>query len=221
MTTRALVHTAAWWDADAGPPEAALLPRAERLAASFSTRILAHVLGRVAARSPVPLPDVPWVLGSPDDAPHEPAPELRRALGPSRGLALVHAGPATVAMALVEALGVLVAHEVVLLAFVQDATPPHHEALAVALLLMRSPAFARQERPGSEGLPERALALVLEAPTLRRTSSHSVRPDGAHPLMAARALARAVLVGRPTVETVPSVGTERAEQWRIELARAE
>lgn len=221
MTARALVHVAAWWDADAGPPEAAILPRAERLAARFSTRILAHVLGRVAERSPVPLPDVPWVLGLPDTALHEPAPELRRALGPSRGLALVHAGPATVAMAVVEALGGLVEHEAVLLAFVQDATPPHHEPLAVALLLMRSPAFARQQHSAVEGPPERASALVLEAPTLRRTSSHSGRTDEKHPLAVARALARAVLVGRPTVETVPSVTTDRREQWRIELARAE
>lgn len=65
MTTRAFVRAAACWDAEAGPPKAELLPRAERLVASFSTRILAHVLGAVAERSPVSLPDVPWVLGSP------------------------------------------------------------------------------------------------------------------------------------------------------------
>lgn len=219
MTARALVPAAAWWDADAGPPEAGLLPRSERLAASFSTRILAHVLGRVVERSPALPSDAPWVLASPE-APREPAPELRRALGPSRRLALVHAGPATVAMALVEALGDLVEHEAVLVAFVQDATPPHHEPLAAALLLMRSPALPRQERASSEGSLERAPALVLEAPMLRRTSSHSGRHD-AHPLTAARALARAVLVGRPTVETVSSGGADRPVEWRIELARAE
>lgn len=207
MSTRAFVRAAAWWDAEAGPPRAELLPRAERLAAGFSTRILAHVLGGVAERSPVPLSDVPWVLGSAIG--HVPGPELRRALMPSRGLALVHAGAATVAMALVEALGRLVEHEVVLVAFVQDATPPHHEALAAALLLSRAP--AEEERASA------AVPLVLEAPSLRRTSSHSGRPAAAHPLLVARALAHAVLVGRPTVETVPSIGVDRPEHWRIEL----
>lgn len=218
MTTRALVHAAAWWDAEAGPPKAELLPRAERLAASFSTRILAHVLGGVAERSPVPLSDVPWVLGS---AIGTAGAELRRALVPSRGLALVHAGPATVAMALVEALGRLVEHEAVLVAFVQDVTPPRHEALAAALLLSRISAEAHESRrrPPSEG-PATDAPLVLEAPSLRRTSSHSGRPASDHPLLAARALARAVLVGRPTVETVPCVGVDRPEHWRIELSVA-
>lgn len=205
MTTRAFVHAAAWWDAEAGPPRAELLPRAERLAASFSIRMLAHVLGGVAERSPVPLSNVPWVLGSAGS--HAPSPELRRTLAPWQGVALVHAGPATVAMALVEALAWLVDHEAVLVAFVQDATPPHHEALAAAMLLSRAPA--------------EAVRLVLEAPVLRRTPSHSRRSEGSHPLAAARALARAALVGRPTVETVPTSGADRPEHWRIELSLAD
>jgi len=208
VTTRAFVHAAAWWDAEVGPPKAELLSRAERLAASFSTRILAHVLGGVAERSLVPLSDVPWVLGS--ALSHALGPELVRTLAPSRGLALVHAGPATVAMALVEALGRLVEHEAVLLAFVADATPPHHEALAAALLLSRAPMGATR--------------LVIAAPVLRRTpshSGHSGRSEGSHPLAAARTLVRAVLVGRPTVETVPSMSADRPEHWRIELSLAD
>jgi hypothetical protein len=207
--TRAFVLASAWWDADAGPPRAELLPRTERIAASFSTRILAHVLGHVAARSPMPLHGMPWVLGA-SDAPHEPppGPELRRALAPTLGMALVHAGSATVAMALLEALACLVEHEAVLVAFASDAAPPYHEALAVALLLSRMP---------------HASTLVLEAPALRRTSSHLTRSEITHPLhpfMAARAIARAVHVGRPTVETVPSTGADRPDHWRIELSRA-
>ena len=204
--TRAWVRVAACWDADAGPPRAELLPRAERLAASFSTRILAHVLGCVSEHAGVPLHDVPWVLGTP--APYQPGPELCRILAPTRGLAHVHAGPATVAMALVEALGCLVEHEAVLVAFVQDATPPHHEAIAAALVLARAPTDAS--------------ALVLEAPTLRRGSVLSGRNERPHPLMVARALARAVLVGRTTVETVPCLGADRPDRpdcWRIELSR--
>jgi hypothetical protein len=202
--TRAFVHAAAWWDPHAGPPRAELLPRAERLAASFATRILAHVLGDVASRSPAPLSELPWVLGSADGA-GEPGPELRRALAPSRSLALVHAGPATVAMALLEALAGLVEHEAVLVAFADDATPPHHEALAAALVLSRI----------TTGEP----VLVLEPPVLRRTSSHSPRAEAKHPFMAARALAHAAAVGRPTVETVPSGGAERRDRWQIELTR--
>jgi len=207
--TRALVCVAAWWDADAGPPRAELLPRAERLAASFSTRILAHVLGRVAEHPAVRLHDVPWVLGSP--ALYEPDPELRHALAPNHGLALVHAGPATVVMALVEALGCLVEHEAVLVAFAQDATPPYHEALAAALVLSRA-------LPSAEP-PTEISALVLEAPTLRRAPAPT-RPERSHPLAVARALARAVLVGRPTVETVPCTEADRPDHWRIELSRA-
>lgn len=203
--TRAFVHAAAWWDAHAGPPRAELLPRAERLAASFATRILAHVLGEVALRSPVPLPELPWVLGSADGARDVLGPELRRALAPSRSLAIVHAGPATVAMALVEALGGLIDHEAVLVAFADDATAPHHEALAAALVLSRTPT----DEP----------VLVLEPPVLRRTSSHSPRSEGTHPFMAARALARAAAVGRPTVETVACGGSERRDRWQIELSR--
>lgn len=200
------VSAAAWWDADAGPPRAELLSRDDRLAASFTTRILAHVLEHVAERSPVPLHTLPWVVGSAVAScePPPPSAELRRALTPSHGLGCVHAGPATVAMTLLEALGCLIDHEAVLVAFVQDATSPHHEALASALLLTRSPAPTP--------------ALVLEPPTLRRTSSHSTRSTvDAHPLAAARALARAVHVGRPTIETVPSPGLDRADCWRIEL----
>jgi hypothetical protein len=139
----AFVHAAAWWDADVGPPQTELLSRDDRLAASFTTRILAHVLEPVALRSTAPLCSIPWVLGAPDEPtePLPPGPELRRSsLVPAHGLAFVHAGPATVAMALLEAFGWLVEHESVLVAFVQDATPPHHEALAAALLLSRSPA---------------------------------------------------------------------------------
>jgi hypothetical protein len=207
--TRAFVLAAAWWDAETGPPRAELLPRAERLAAGFSTRILAHVLGEVAERSPVPLSGLPWVLGSPD-ATHEPppGPELRRALAPTLGVALVHAGQATVAMALLEALGCLVEHEAVLVAFVADAAPPHHEALAVALLLSRL---------------AHASTLVLDPPALRRTSAHFPLTEleySGHPFTAARALARAVQVGRPTVETVPSTGSDRPDHWRIELSSA-
>jgi hypothetical protein len=206
--TRAFVLAAAWWDADVGPPRAELLPRAERLAASFATRILTHVLALLAERSAVPLQDLPWVLGVPD-APHEPppGPELRRALAPTCGLGLVHAGPATVAMALLEALGCLVEHEAALVAFAHDATPPHHhEALAVALLLARAPTDAA--------------SLVLAPPALRRTSSHFTRFESTQPFAAARALARAAHVGRPTVETVPSTRAERPDHWRIELSRA-
>lgn len=199
--TRAFVHAAAWWDAHAGPPRAELLSRSERLAASFATRILAHVLGDVAPRSPVPLHELPWVLGW-GLGEHELAPALRRALAPCRSMTLVHAGPATVAMALLEALGGLGEHEAVLVAFGADVTPPHHEALAAALILSRS-------------APNEA-SLVLEPPTLRRAPSQ--RPDSAHPLAAAVALARATAVGRPTVETVPCA-SDRSDRWRIELSR--
>lgn len=200
----AFVHAAAWWDADAGPPCADLLPRDQRLGASFSTRMLAHVLDHVGQRSAMPLHHMPWVLGSPEAAPElEPhGPTLHRALGLPLGLACVHAGPATVAMTLLEALGQLADHPAVLVAFVRDATPPHHEAIASALLLSRSP------RPEP--------TLVLVPPSLRRTSSHSPRAV-VDPLAAARALARAVFVGSPTVETVPSAGLVRPDGWRIEL----
>lgn len=204
--TPAFVHAAAWWDAHAGPPRAELLPRAERLAASFTTRILAHVLGEVALRSPVPLSELPWVLGAANDARDALGPELRRALAPSRSLAIVHAGPATVAMALVEALGGLVDHDAVLVAFADDATDPHHEALAAALVLSR----VTTDEP----------VLVLVPPVLRRTSSHSPRSEQTHPFVAARAIARAAAVGRPTVETVPCAGAERRDRWQIELSRS-
>jgi hypothetical protein len=202
--TRGFVHAAAWWDAHAGPPRAEILPRAERLAASFSTRILAHVLGEVAPRSPVPLGELPWVLGAIDGT-CEPGTELRRALAPSRSLAVVHAGSATVAMALVEALAGLVGHEAVLVAFADDATAPHHEAVAAAMVLSRA---ATGES-----------VLVLEPPVLRRTSSHSLRSASTHPFLAALALARAGAVGRPTVESVAGGGPDRGDRWQIELSR--
>lgn len=203
MTARAFVHAAAWWDDQAGPPRAELLPRDERLAASFATRMLAHVLDEVASRSAWPLAELPWVLGSATGA-HEPSPSLRRAAGPCRGLALVHAGPATVAMALFEALATLVDHDAVLVAFADDATPPHHEALAAALVLSRAPS-------------DRS-ALVLDPPAPRRTPSHSRRTTE-HPLAAARALARAAMVGQPTVETVTRDASDRPDRWHIELRR--
>lgn len=211
--TRAYVLGAAWWDADVGPPSAESLPRAERIAASFSTRIFAHVLDQLAQRSAVPLEALPWVLGSIDAPPEPPraGSRLRRVLAPTRGSSLVHAGAATVAMSLLEALGMLVEHEVVLVGFVHDAAPPHsHEPLAVALLLSRA--------SGKSG------ALMLEVPVLRRTSAHtsahSTRNMDTHPFAAARGLARATCVARPTVETVPSVGSDPRDHWRIELCRA-
>lgn len=203
--TRAFVHAAAWWDAHAGPPRAELLTRTERLGASFPTRILAHVLGDVAPRSPAPLHELPWVLGTLELGTLELAPALRRALAPCRGVARVHAGAATVAMALLEALGALVEHEAVLVAFAADITPPHHEALAAALVLSRAS-------------PADGASLALEPPALRRTLSHSQRPDGTHPFAAAVALGRAAAVGRPTVETVPGAA-DRSDRWRIELSR--
>lgn len=200
--TRGFVHAAAWWDAHVGPPRGELLPRAERLAASFGARILAHVLDEIASRSPVPLSELPWVLGWAEGA-GEPGSALRRTLAPSRSLSLVHAGPATVAMTLFEALAGLVDHEAVLVAFATDATLPHHEALAAALVLSRT--------------ATREPMLVLEPPVLRRTS-HAPRSEGTHPFIAARALARAAAVGQPTLETVPCGGPER-DCWQIELSR--
>lgn len=199
--SRAHVLAAAWWDAHAGPPNAELLPRAERIAASFSTRILAHVLGQLSQRSTVPLHSLPWVMGSALD------PQLRHALAPACGVALVHAGPSTVAMSLLEALGYLVDHDAVLVAFAHDAAPPHHhEPLAAALLLSR--------------VPSQSPTVALEPPTLRRTSTHFTRTAYLHPFAAAHAIARAAHVGRPTIETVPSTSADRPDHWRIELCRA-
>ena len=203
---RGFVAAAAAWDADSGPPEAGPLSRAERSTAGFSTRILAHVLGRLQARAPVPLSSLPWVLGL-APGPPVPALSLRGSLAPGGARSLVHAEIATVPMALIEALAHLASHHAVLVAFVDDATPPYHEALAAAWLLVDEP--APQTR------------LVLEPPTLRRTSSHSERTARRqHPLVAGLRLARAIDVGQPTVETVPSCEPGRSECWRIELSDA-
>lgn len=204
LPSGAFVHAAAWWDSDAGPPRAELLARDVRLTASFSTRILAHVLGHIAQRSPVPLPTLPWVLGA-SDATYELPPVLRRALAPTHGLACVHSGPTTVAMALLEALGHLVEHEAVLVTFVQEASSPHHEPLASALLLARVPLRS----------PGRQPSLVLAPPSLRRATSGSI--PTADPFTVARSLARAVHVGQPTLETVSSAGPDRPDYWQIEL----
>lgn len=197
---------AAAWDADQGPPVATLLSRSERSAASFATRILAHVLGRVASRSSAPLSSMPWVLGT-AEASILPGPLLRRILAPARELTCVRAGVATVPMVLVEALAHLARQDAVLVAFAQDATPPYHEALAAAWLLTREPVFET--------------SLELRPPTLRRTSTYSEpRSKRTHPLVSALRLARAIDVGQPTVETVPSCASDRPESWRIELSRA-
>ncbi|MCA9708370.1 MAG: hypothetical protein KDK70_21150 [Myxococcales bacterium] len=206
---RGYVEHAAAWDADAGPPAAELLPRAERSAASFETRILAQVLGELAPRALAPLPSLPWVLGLGDEtaASRLPGAALRRALAPRSGLSLVYAGAATVPMALLEGLAHLVDHPAVLVAFAADAAPPHHEALAAALLLTREPTGRAR--------------LVLTTPTLRRTSSHSERrTTHEHPLMPALVLARAINVGQPTVHTVPPCAPDRREHWQIELRTA-
>ncbi|MCX4247715.1 hypothetical protein [Paraliomyxa miuraensis] len=197
---RAFVFAAAWWDTDAGPPRAELLPRDVRLGASFSARILAHVLDRIAERSPRPLHELPWVLGASEDT-HELPLELRNVLSPTHGLACVHAGPATVAMALLEALGTLADHEAVLVAFVQGAGPPHHDPLASTLVLSRE--------PGPEP------ALLLEPPALRRVAAGPIRSTT--PFAAARSIARAATVGQPTVETIPSNQLDRRDCWQIRL----
>ena len=206
---RGFAASATAWDADSGPPHVELLPRADRREASFSTRILAHVLGRVAAGSPVSLSSVPWVFGVGEGSAPAAVPGslLRRLLAPERGLVRVHAGAATVPMVLIEALAHLIRHEAVLVAFVQDATPPYHEALAAAWLL------TRESRADA--------VLVLGPPTLRRTSSYSERtPRAEHPLASALRLARAIDVGQPTVETVSSCEPDRPGSWRIELRAA-
>jgi hypothetical protein len=195
---------AAGWDADSGPPSAELLPRADRGAASFSTRILAHVLGELWSRSPRPSSSLPLVLGVVDGAEPVLSGPLRRVLTPRCALSQISAGVATVPMMLIEALAMLTQHDAVLVACAQDAAPPHHEALAAALLLTREPSSPT--------------SLVLEAPTLRRTFSHSERKvRHRHPLASALALARAINVGQPTVETVPSCESDRPERWQIEL----
>ncbi|MEM9454184.1 MAG: hypothetical protein AAGF11_08385 [Myxococcota bacterium] len=206
---RGAATIAAAWDADSGPPNVELLPRADRRGVSFSTRILAHVLGRVVAGSPEPLSSVPWVLGVGEGSVPAlvPGSVLRRILAPERGLVRVDAGAATVPMTLIEALAHLVDHPAVLVAFVADATPPYHEALAAAWLLTRE---SRADAP-----------LVLGPPVLRRTSSYSERaPRAEHPLASALRLARAIDVGQPTVETVSSGEPDRPGSWRIELCAA-
>lgn len=205
--TDAFVTAAAWWTADAGPPHPELLPRTTRATAGFVTRVLAHVLGRLGELAQ--LRELPWVLGTPGPDAHalRSSSALRRAVDPCHGLSVIEAGQATVAMAVVEALGFLEQHPVVLVAFVQDATPPYSEAMAAALVLAR------------EATPDARLRLV--APQLRRTLSHSRPPDHRLPsIEAAIRLARAVDVGRPTVETIPSGGPQGGECWAIELQSA-
>lgn len=204
---RGFATIAAAWDADRGPPVAQLLSRSERSEASFSTRILAHVLGEVASRSAAPLSSMPWVFGTTERSAVLPGPVLRRILTPQRGLSRVGAGVATVPMALFEALAHVARTDAVLVAFAQDAAPPHHEALAAAWLLTRTPASET--------------SLLIGPPTLRRTSSHSERKSRrGHPLSPALRIARAIDVGQPTVETVASGESDRAESWRIELSRS-
>ena len=198
--TDAFVRASAWWTVDAGPPHAELLPREQRASAGFSTRILAHVLGRLTAEAP--LSALPWVLGC-SAAPHD---SLRRSLAPAEGWRLVDAGPATVAMTLLEAHACLVEHPHVLVAFAQDATPPYSEAFASALVLSR-------EAESEDGL-------WLMAPRQHRARPATSRGGEPPSLDAALRLARAADVGRPTVETIPSGSPERPDCWRIELRRA-
>ena len=203
------IEAAAWWDADSGPPVAELLPRVDRLAADLPTRMLAHVLGSIADESITALADLPWVVGVPvgSSVVLGPDSQLRRLLEPSAAVGVIHAGAATLAMTLLEAMGLLVDHDRVLVVFSQDATPPHNEASAAALLLARTPSAKNQLR--------------LEMPRLRRNASRA-RPDlRSRPMLeTAIALARAADVGRPTVETVPAGDPDRPEHWRIELCHA-
>ena len=136
-------------------------------------------------------------------APHE---SLRRSLAPAEGWRLVDAGPATVAMTLLEAQACLVEHPHVLVAFAQDATPPYSEAFASALVLSR-------EAESEDGL-------WLMAPRQHRARPATSRGGEPPSLDAALRLARAADVGRPTVETIPSGSPERPDCWRIELRRA-
>ncbi|MEM7154446.1 MAG: hypothetical protein AAF799_16485 [Myxococcota bacterium] len=203
------IQAAAWWDADSGPPVAELLPRAERLAADLSTRALAHVLGSLVERTADSLAELPWVVGVPVGSKIVlgPGSALRRIVAPGLAVGVVHAGAATLAMTLLEAMGLLADHDRVLVIFSQDATPPHNEASAAALLLARTPSAKNELR--------------LEVPQLRRSALRA-RPElRPRPMLeTAIALARAADVGRPTVETVPADAADRPEHWRIELHHA-
>jgi len=201
---RCYATAAAVWDADAGPPRAELLTRAERSVAGFSVRILAHALGSLSSGESAHAWPRAWVHGVTDlaaatalvDAP------LRRVLRPA-GPAFVHAGPELVPMTLLEAMGRLVDRPAVLVTFVQDAMAPHHEALAAAIIL------ARQPTPR---------ALNLYPPVLRRTSAYlGPLPKHAHPLASIARITTAINVGRPTIETTPSEEGHDDVHWRIEL----
>ncbi|MEX1361484.1 MAG: hypothetical protein AB1Z98_00035 [Nannocystaceae bacterium] len=201
------VRSAAWWNADAGPPQADLLPRPLRARASLPTRILAHVLDRLDAS--VPLGELPWVVGSPPAA-HDRLAQgspLRAVLGPSAGLSLVHAGPATVPMALLEALARLNDHDAVLVAFAHDATPPYSEAMAAAFVL------AARDVPDDR--------LVLEVSRLHRAAADAPdRRDSQSSFDAALRLAHAASVGQPTSESFATTGPDPRECWGIELRAA-
>lgn len=204
--SEAFVTAAAWWTIDEGPPRAELLPRDLRASGGFCARILAHALGRLPETK---LGELPWVLGSLGDSPEIMALDstVRRALAPVHGVSVVHADDATLAMTLIEALGRLVEHATVLVTFVQDATPPYREALAVAFLITRQ----RGQGP----------RLRLCVPRLHRSRPHQrPRPDGPPSFEAAIRLARAVDVGRPTVESIPAGRSRAAEAWQIELQPA-
>ncbi|MCH9684204.1 MAG: hypothetical protein K0V04_22415 [Deltaproteobacteria bacterium] len=204
--SRAFVAGASEWSAEAGPPRAELLTRTQRAGAEFCTRILAHVIAEATARALVEPSTIPWVLGSAVDSPSWLTPDapLRRALQPSSGVGIVHAGPGTAAMCLVEAIALVDDSDAVLVALAQDATSPYHEALAVAFVLTAAP------REGG---------LVLETPVLRRTRESTRRTESEHPLKALLDVARAVSVGQPTVQTVAPGPPDRPERWQIELGR--
>lgn len=198
----AYVRAASLWDADVGPPRAELLPRAERLAAGFSTRILAHVLDEIALQTSVELSSVPWVVAAPTftEVVHALG-SLPHIVGLTHAVTPLHADAATVPMATIEAMGTLIVHSQVLLVFVQDAKVPTCEAKASALLLSRECAVGDR--------------LCVRAPALLRGG----RPGGnkAVPSIdAANSLARAALVREPTIQTVRAGGM-RAEQWCVEL----
>jgi len=199
------IAAAASWTADVGPPRTELLSRAERSAASFSARILAHVIGELSSHPDITSLPRPWVHGVTDLADTQTLrdPVLLRIIDPSPGPLRVHAGRTVVPMTLLEGMALLEDHDAVLVTFGQDAIAPHHEALAAALILTR-------ESPNP--------ALVLHPPVLRRTSSH-LGATGAkeHPLSVSLRIVRAINVGQPTIETVACRDVDHQAHWRIEL----
>ncbi len=203
------IAAAASWTADVGPPRAERLSRAERGTASFSTRILAHVLGELFSNPDAVRGPRPWVHGVTDLADTETLgdPAILRIVEPSPGPIRIYAGTTVVPMALLEGMALLEEHDAVLVTFGQDAVPPHHEALAAGLVLTR-------ESPNSR--------IVLHPPVLRRTSSHlgSSRMKE-HPLSVGIRIVHAIKVGQPTVETVPSGDVDHQAHWRIELGTAD